>query len=148
MRSLWILALLAVLSTALAPQAFASWVCEGRTCGTTLLCCCTSPEPGQDANCNQGSGAQAGASTTCATECECVLTVSNLDSAGSSQPNLYSAPIVAAVFLPYGVTYVAPAPAEKTPHVGETRGPPVRSLCLFTPVLRGPPVLTFPVIGV
>ena len=147
-RLFWVFALVAVLSTALAPQAFASWVCEGRTCGITLLlCCCTSPDAGRDAKCDTGSRTQSG-SSVCPASCECVLTVSNLDTTRPTPISLQVAPAELFALLPVTFHYVAPSPAEELPHLGETRGPPPRVLALGTPTLRGPPSLTFPHIGV
>jgi hypothetical protein len=146
-RTIWTLALLAALSVALAPQSLAAWVCEGRTCGTTpLFCCCSAPGNAGDANCNTSVNPTPGAG--CPSGCECVLTVTNADTTAppplAGQLTAPDLALVSAVFS----AYPAAAPAEEMPHVGETRGPPQRLLCLAAPVLRGPPSLSVPHTGV
>lgn len=149
-RCFWLLALLAVLYTTLAPQALASWACEGRTCGTSFwACCCIGPETAQDGNCRSEVSIPDGeASAACPAECNCVLTVTSAHSPRPSTPAHELLPVFVAALLPLGSPVLDPLPTEALVQAIETRGPPIPVLCLATPVLRGPPVLMLPVIGV
>ena len=138
-----------MLTSAFAPQALASWQCEGRTCGTTLwFCCCIAPEGTQDPNCADTDASPAGSgSLNCPSECNCTLTV-------TSAENSQVVATAAASFLvdaPAIVTQVSrltlTTPTEILARSLQDRGPPAPKASLATPVLRGPPSPTFPIFG-
>jgi len=147
-RTIWVLALVAMLVTAFVPQAVASWVCEGRTCGIALwFCCCSAPEDSQDPNCASAPRAVADGVSNCPANCNCVLTVTNADGSRPSYAATFVAPLYAPALVVPKVSYHGPVPTELLAHSIESRGPPRASICLATPALRGPPCLNASLIG-
>jgi hypothetical protein len=148
-RTIWVLTLMALLVSAVAPQASASWQCEGRTCGTTLwFCCCLSPDAPKDANCGSaGTTAEGSGTAACPSDCNCVLTVEAPDDARFVSPVGLAAPVFHPVLLPQAPVLLGPMPTEIVARSIDTRGPPRTPICLATPVLRGPPALMSSTIG-
>jgi hypothetical protein len=142
LRTFLVFTLLAMLFTALAPQALASWVCEGRTCGiATQTCCCFAAAAARDPRCGNPRPVKSGTSV-CSSQCKCVLSSSILDSASTTQPIVQAVAAELPGLLPNAFEYHLPAPAVELPHQGEGRGPPPALRCFATPALRGPPSLT------
>lgn len=149
-RRIWILALVATLVGALAPQTLAAWQCEGRTCGTSLwVCCCVAAASQQDANCGQSVMARVGApgGMGCTSDCKCVLTVKSAENGQLSTMAVPSPVVQVAAVLPQVCLFPEPLPTEVVARSSEDRGPPPPKICLAMPVLRGPPALTFTPIG-
>lgn len=145
-RTIWIFALLVTLWSALVPQAAASWECEGRTCGTALLCCCMGPDAARDANCRTDAApSQATGTSDCPASCNCVLAVQTPETARPAAG--IAAPLLHVALLPQAPGLVGPLPSEVVARSIEPRGPPAPHTCLSTPVLRGPPALTLSTIG-
>jgi hypothetical protein len=145
-RTLWLLALVAILSAAFVPAALATWVCEGRACGTSwLACCCASPQAGRDANCGSGPAVE-GAAARCLTECNCVLTVTSQDTVRGRLDPGSSIPLELPCLLQGPLLDTPSVPAERLLRTAETRGPPLLAYWLAAPDLRGPPAL-IPSIG-
>lgn len=142
-RSIWLLVAFGLLVTTFAPEALASWQCEGRTCGTTLwFCCCKAPTTAQDANCATAqTQEEEGASAGCPAGCNCVLTVRSADEGRtpSTQAVAHTAPVAW-----IGIARTMHIALPKATYLSrvEGRGPPLLNVCFVTPVLRGPPVLT------
>lgn len=143
LRSIWLVVAFGLLFTSLAPEALASWQCEGRTCGTTLwFCCCKSPEAAQDSNCaTVQAPSEEGATAGCPANCNCTLTIRNAEAG-----RLPTATVAVHVF-PVSWVGVAPPLSVALPKAVclrqvESRGPPPASVALATPALRGPPALT------
>lgn len=150
-RRVWLLALVAMLVTAFAPQALAAWQCEGRTCGISFwFCCCVSTDEQRDTNCGKDT-VKAERPTTaalgCSTDCNCVLTLKSAESGRAVQALTPLLVVHALAALPQIPNLVEPLPTERIARATESRGPPAPKLCLATPALRGPPSLTFPFIG-
>lgn len=137
-----------MLTTAGAPQALASWECEGRTCGTSLwFCCCSTPEGPQDPNCGTGAATTGAAGMACPAACNCVLTVESVESARAAMAVSAHQVFHAPAALSQAPFLVEPLPTEVVARSFESRGPPASKTCLSTPALRGPPALTFTPIG-
>lgn len=136
----WLLALLAVMSLTISPQAYASWVCEGRSCGTSFFsCCCVSPEQVQDPNCSEKRESAGAAEAPCATECGCVLTVRSADTTKSSVDNTWASNLLQAAALPKGWIEIEAPLRSEVPTPRETRGPPTGPASRRPPGLRAPP---------
>lgn len=150
-RNVWILALVAMLTTAFAPQALAAWQCEGRTCGVSLWsCCCVSTDGQQDVNCGGDQAKTKSLNTAaqgCNTDCNCVLTVKAAENGRVGQTATPLLMTYALAALPEHPPLVEPLPTERIARAVENRGPPAPKICLATPVLRGPPALTSSHIG-
>lgn len=138
-----------MLVTAFVPQALAAWECEGRTCGTSLwFCCCVEPEGPRDANCGTEATTTGNAGNAdCPAACNCVLTVKAVESGRIASAPTASQTVQTAVTLPQAPILVEPVPTEVVARSIESRGPPAPKVCLATPVLRGPPALTFSTVG-
>jgi hypothetical protein len=141
-RTLWRLALLALLLSVCSPEARASWQCEGRTCGTSLwFCCCVSPVNAQDSNCPTAvRTASTRNAQVCPSECQCVLTVSAVDTEVASTSPLAVAPHYCPALATRRVAFVVPVPTGGTIRSVEGRGPPPRPIVFASPSLRAPPV--------
>lgn len=150
-RTFWILALVAILVAALAPQTLAAWQCEGRTCGTSLwVCCCVATASQQDENCGGQPLAvkvKAAGGIGCASDCNCVLTVKSAENGRLSALAMPHLTVQTAVVQPQVCLFPEPLPNEVVARSSEDRGPPPPKVCLASPVLRGPPALTFSPIG-
>lgn len=134
---------MAMLATALTPQALASWECEGRTCGTSIwFCCCAAPEGEQDANCESVDlPAADDADLSCPASCNCVLTISAGDGGQLAAVATTGRIVESPAALPQPLSLSGLLPARFLFETVETRGPPAAKLCLATPSLRGPPAL-------
>lgn len=141
-RSFWRLALFTLLLSICAPEALATWQCEGRTCGTTLwFCCCVSPTSAQDGNCPTSArpGTARGGAQVCPSQCQCVLTVAATD----TEATRVAATVAIADYVPAIVSprpeLPVPVPTGGAIRTVEGRGPPPRSSVFATPSLRAPP---------
>ena len=147
-RTIWTLGLFLLLWSTAAPQAFASWSCDGRVCSTGWSCCCVLPTPSQDRNCGVASaGPATGMAGVCAASCACVSTVQSWDVDRSAAVLAVHVPIIHVALMPPPPAHLGPLPTELVARSHSLRGPPPTAGHLFTPALRGPPALTSPTIG-
>lgn len=150
LRTIWLLGVLALLFSAVAPEALASWQCEGRACGISMwACCCIGPAGARDQQCAslQSAGnslAERGAGVSaCPSNCKCEMITRSVESIRPAITVSLSAPYHCPA-LPVAPVSLGQVPTQRLAHSIESRGPPLPLLCLSTPVLRGPPALTFP----
>lgn len=146
-RIIWLFTLCALLIGTLAPEALATWQCEGRACGTSLwFCCCLSPAESQDSRCAGSLPAGRDGAGGCRTACNCVLTVRTPDPGRVSMAG--SPPTVVLCDLGFPVVcYEVPAKIRMSARSFEGRGPPPLSLADAPTALRGPPCMTPSLIG-
>jgi hypothetical protein len=133
-----ILACILILVSSLSLTQSRAWICDGRVCSTTDVCCCQSPSGQQDVKCSLGSEAQP-QSSICGSGCECQLVVkSDAQSASAPRTSIDAAQIMALV--PLAATVYVPATLSTSLlSQPETRGPPRGSLSFGPLSLRAPP---------
>lgn len=147
-RTIWFLTLTILLLSWAAPSALATWVCEGRTCGTTLwFCCCVSPTEAKDGNCGEGAASAFGSARSCQSDCNCVLTMRVAEVTTQTANSITVAPLLLPALLPHAPVCYGPVPTEVTARSIETRGPPLSRVALSVPTLRGPPAPDVSTIG-
>jgi hypothetical protein len=146
-RPIWTLALFLLLWATAAPQAFASWTCDGRVCSTGWSCCCVLPTSSQDRNCAASAGPATGAAGVCAASCACVSTVQSWDTDRSAASVAVHPPVIHVALMPPPPADLGPLPTELVARSRSLRGPPAAAGHILMPALRGPPVLTSPSIG-
>lgn len=129
-----------ILSSLLAPAAFATWECEGRTCSTSLWgCCCDSSAGARDSKCGISSR-PAPARGVCAAGCSCLLKIQAVPLPHHSFVPSVPVPVFYPVILPAAPAITVVVPTEAMARAIETRGPPVLSRPFALPSLRAPPV--------
>lgn len=140
---LWFVALLALLVSTAAPQAFASWQCEGRACGSSpWQCCCFSLEKEGGDGCSseaKRAAHDAHAGVCPSSDCRCTLVVQATDTTHPSAPAGLSVPHFALAMPQPAPVVPAPLPTEKVARSVESRGPPGPLVALTAHQLRGPP---------
>jgi hypothetical protein len=142
-RTIWLLALLAILSGAVAPQALATWVCEGRACGTTRwVCCCLTQGAAEVDACPdpyQGT-VQAPEGSCPSSDCQCQMTLAESETGATLVAPTTIAPVWHVTALPPGRVVIHCLPTEKIARTAESRGPPRPIVAFASPLLRAPPV--------
>lgn len=132
-----VVALLLVISC-LPPAAHAgTWMCEGKTCGTTWGRCCCTGTASRHPRCTQpASTSQA---SLCASGCACVMVVCDAPSPPYMSPGSLSLPLPDFGLPAPHMHSILPMVTEAALPLAPTRGPPSASVCLATPSLRAPP---------
>lgn len=139
-RILWLVTLIALLFSAVAPQAYASWQCEGRLCGTTpWQCCCYSPDLEKERDCPAEVTPQAHTTVCPSSDCGCTMALRSDDADRPTAATVHFALDFTPALLPPAPLTLGPLPTEKIARSLEARGPPGPLLALSSHRLRGPP---------
>ena len=139
------LAIFAVMLLALAPQTASFWQCEGEPCGPAAwVCCCSQPNDNADPACSSRNAdlanqAHLDPAGLAASDCHCTMKVQDADQPIHSAAYSFVTPIQFVVAPVYAFV-PQQAPEIETPRPQLSRGPPLNSVCLSTPSLRGPPI--------
>lgn len=147
--AVWHLAFFAMVLSAFAPRAGASWQCDGRICGVVAwICCCVQPTTDHDPNCGPSpaeaqkhfnSASHSQEVGACVADCHCTMVVKNAKQPLSRTVFFSPSSISAVAVLPVAIVFQVPHTAGVVQPL-ESRGPPPNAAFFPSHSLRAPPI--------